>query len=273
MSAMAFQQQMAPNRVDMMMRKLLCLALTTLLYSSLGYAENAPPSNLPVVIVGTLEFPPFTYSDAEGHPKGSMIELCKRLLHQAGYQGDFHSLPSARLYASLLDGSVHVWPGAPGKTELQGYVLEGRATLGKVDLMLYFRPDTRPPKLPEDLAGRTVLLISGYGYWKPYSDWLSDPTLNVRVNRPNSHTSALEMLLRQRGDFLLDYHAPVEQARQDLGMAELPHMHLHRLTSKMIVSKRAPNAEALRDALDRAYAELKAAGENLRLPEDHSDEP
>lgn len=252
-----------------MMRKLLCLALGALLHSGLGCAESAPPSKPPVVSVGGLEFPPYSYSDAAGRPQGSMIELCKRLLRQAGYQGKFRILPGGRLYAGLRDGSVHLWPGASGKAELQGHVLEGRIILAEDDLALYFRPDTRQPSLPQGLAGRSLILISGYGYWKPYSDWLSDPTLRLRLNRTHSHSAALQMLLRQRGDFLLDYHAPVEQARKRLGLGELPHLLLYRLTAKMIVSKRAPGAEALRDALDRAYEELQAQGEDLRLPEEY----
>jgi len=251
-----------------MMRKVLCLALGALLYSGLGCAESAP-SGPPVVTVGLLEFPPYSYSDAAGRPQGSVLDLSKRLLRQAGYQGKFRILPGARLYAGLRDGSVQLWPGAPGKAELQGHVLEGRIVLVEDDLALYFRPDTRLPRLPQDLAGRTIILISGFGYWKPYSDWLSDPTLNLRISRPHSHNAALEMLLRHRGDFLLDYHGPVEQARQRLGLAELPHLLLYHLTAKMIVSKRAPGAEALRDALDRAYEELQAQGEDLRLPEEY----
>ena len=76
----------------------------------------------------------------------------------------------------------------------------------------------------------------------------------------------LEMLQRRRGDYLLDYQTPVEQARRRLGMGELPFVQLQRLPLKLIVSRHVPGAEALRDALDRAYEELRAAGEDLQLP-------
>jgi polar amino acid transport system substrate-binding protein len=58
----------------------------------------------------------------------------------------------------------------------------------------------------------------------------------------------------------------VDQARTRLGMSELPYVELQRIPMKWIVSRHAPGAEALRDALDRAYAELQAAGEDLSLP-------
>ncbi|RJG12085.1 hypothetical protein D3879_01800 [Pseudomonas cavernicola] len=73
------------------------------------------------------------------------------------------------------------------------------------------------------------------------------------------------MLQRRRGDFLLDYQTTVEQARQQLGMAEMPFLPLQQMPVHFIVSKHTPASARLRDALDRAYLELEAAGEDLRL--------
>ena len=74
------------------------------------------------------------------------------------------------------------------------------------------------------------------------------------------------MLLRRRGDYLLDYQTPVDEARQLLGMRELPFIEVQRLPLKLIFSRRAADAERLRDELDRAYEELEEAGEDLWLP-------
>jgi polar amino acid transport system substrate-binding protein len=247
------------------MRLFFCLLLCSALLCGSSLAQDAQPSLAPLVKVGYYEFPPYTYTDAEGRPRGATLVLMQRLLEKAGYRGEFRGLPGARLYAGLRDGSVHLWPGATGKEELRAHVLESRSVLGEIDLALYRRPDMPPPKLPEDLAGRGVIVISGYTYWKPYSDWLQDPTLKVQVHRTSSHGAALEMLQRHRGDFLLDYPVPVEQARRRLGIDAVPHQILQRLTAKMIISNKAPNAEVLRDALDRAYEQLQADGEDLNL--------
>nr|WP_298164039.1 transporter substrate-binding domain-containing protein [uncultured Pseudomonas sp.] len=247
------------------MRIPFCLLLCSALFCGPSTAQDAPAPLAPLVKVGYYEFPPYTYTDAEGRPQGATLDLIERLLDKAGYRGEFRGLPGARLYAGLRDGSVHLWPGATGKEELRAHVLESRSVLGELDLALYRRPDMPAPTLPEDLAGHGVIAISGYTYWKPYSDWLQDPALNLRIHRTGSHGAALEMLQRHRGDFLLDYHIPVEQARRQLGIAPMPHQILQRLTAKMIISKKAPNAEALRDALDRAYERLRADGEDLRL--------
>lgn len=242
-----------------------CLLLAALLWLP-GHAATDGADAARRVHVGYYEFPPSSYTDAQGLPSGIGLKLTARLLAHAGYRADFRSYPGARLYNGLQDGSVQLWPGAPGKPDLAGHTLESRHTLGAITLNLYFRPDTPAPRLPDGLRGRDVILISGYSYWQGVNQWLEDPALGIVRHRTSSHTAALEMLRRRRGDYLLDYQTPVDQARRQLGMDELPFIELQRLPLKLIVSRHAPGAEALRDDLDRAYEALQAAGENLRLP-------
>lgn len=90
--------------------------------------------------------------------------------------------------------------------------------------------------------------------------------LAIRQHRTTTHSAALEMLQRRRADFLPDYQLPVEQSRRRLGMSERPYVQLQRVPLKLIVSRHAPDAEALRAALDRTYQTLQAAGGDLRLP-------
>jgi polar amino acid transport system substrate-binding protein len=248
------------------MQKHFLLLLIAALLSVPGHAQTAAGEASPVIQVGFYEFPPHSYSDNQGRPHGAILKLTERLLTHAGYRTNIRSYPSARLYSDLKDGSVHIWPGAPGKPELASQTLETRTQLGEITLNLYFRRDTLLPRLPEDLAGRKVITITGYTYWQPINALLSDPTLAIEQQNTSTHTAALEMLQRRRGDFLLDYRTPVDQALRRLGMSELPFLQLQRIPLKLIISRQTPGAEALRDALDRAYEELRAAGEDLRLP-------
>lgn len=247
------------------MTRTLCQALFVAFFCSASaiFAASLPP---PAIRVGFYEFPPYSYSDSEGRAQGTILALTERLLRHAGYRAEFHAQPSARVYAGLRDGSVQVWPGAPGKPELAGHTLESRTRLGQISLNLYFRPDTLLPRIPEDLVGRGIIQITGYSYWQPVNEMFNDPALHIQQHRTSTHTAALEMLQRRRGDFLLDYQTPVDQARQRLGMSELPFVVLQRIPLHLIVSKHFPGSEALREALDRAYDELQSAGEDLRLP-------
>lgn len=248
------------------MRIILRLVLSLAFCAGPSHVQSSPDASSPLVSVGFYEFPPYSYSDRDGRPQGAILALTQRLLAHAGYRAELRSYPGARLYAALQDGSVQLWPGAPGKPELAAHTLETRNRLGEIVLNLYFRRDTLLPRIPEDLKGRGVILISGYTYWQQSNALINDPSLGITQHRTGTHTAALEMLHRRRADFLLDYQAPVEQARRRLGMAELPFIRLQRMPLKLILSRHAPGAEALRDALDRAYEELQAEGQNLSLP-------
>lgn len=237
-----------------------------LLLATLLLAVGLTGQAAPVIQVGYYEFPPYAWTDDQGQPRGNVLDLTERLLRHAGYRGHYRSLPSARLYAGLRDGSVHLWPGAGGKVELLEHTHASRQSLGDFTLALYRRPGTPEPRLPEDLQGRQLIMITGYSYWPDSRLPFNTPGLKFDAQRTNSHSSALAMLLRKRGDYLLDYQAPVEQARLELGIQPLPYTVVLTIESRLVASRRAPGGgQQLVDALDRAYAELQAAGVDLQL--------
>jgi len=248
------------------LKALLWILFATFL-SGLCFAapEAEPPRTL---TVGFYDFPPAIYSDPQGVPQGPLVALTHRVFERAGYRAQFRAFPSARLYAALINGSVDLWPGAPGKPELAADTLEGRATLAQISLNLYHRSDTPPPTMPASLYKRGVIIIGGYNYWPVVNQMLNDPQLGIHLHRTNSHTSALEMLQHRRADYLLDYQIPVDQALQHLGMQALPYVNLHNVPIRFIASRRLSDSQAILDALDRAYAEMAAAGEDLGLPEE-----
>lgn len=208
--------------------------------------------------VGYYEFP-YIYTARDGHAAGSGARLVRLLLERAGYRPAFRALPSARLYLGLQDGSVALWAGAAAGAGRRHSPGAARA-----------RPRQPEPVLPgapagtagsQDLAGRRLILISGYSYWKPVTNFIQDPNLHLRLYRTGTHHAALRMLELGRGDYLLDYQAPVEAAsRQALASQEL-----YRLPLRMIVSRHIPGAEALRDRLDQAYDQLRSDGADLSL--------
>ncbi|MBC9249304.1 bifunctional lytic transglycosylase/amino acid ABC transporter substrate-binding protein [Pseudomonas alcaligenes] len=245
------------------MPRLLLAVLLVLLSSAAAHAQAPAPAN--VVHVGYYEFPPYSWTDTDGKPQGSILALTERLLRHAGYRGEYRSLPGARLYAAVRDGSVQLWPGAGGKSELQGHTFEARNSLGEISLALYRRAGTPAPAIPLDLRDKSVIVISGYSYWKSVNDLLADPALGITTHRTSTHASALEMLLRKRGDYLLDYQAPVEQTRKTLGLSPLPVTVLQRMPLRLIASRHAPGSQQLLEQLDSAYDELRASGHDLDL--------
>ncbi len=249
-----------------MSSRLLSAALALCLACSFAHADEQPAKR--TVTVGFFEFPPYSWTDAQGQPQGNLLAFTERLLRKAGYQGRYRSLPGARLYAGLRDGSVELWPGASGKRELEGHVYEARNVLKNFDLVLYRRPNAVEPVIPDDLYQSRMIVISGYNYWQPVNDLLDNPALKIQRFPTRSHSSALAMLLRNRGDYLLDYREPIDQAVRDKGLAPLPYTLMQSLRGRLIASRHAPGAQQLLDELDQAFDELRAAGE---LPESLTD--
>ncbi|WP_286785766.1 MULTISPECIES: substrate-binding periplasmic protein [Pseudomonas] len=243
----------------------LLLSLLGALFCGASFAGRAPEPPQQLVKVGYYNSPPAIYADARGEARGSLVDLTRLLLHNAGYRVSFRELPSARLYAGLVDGSIDIWPGSPGKPNLQGQTLEANEQLAEISLNLYYRPGGPTPAFPRDLAARDVILITGYTYWPQINAALQDPALQLRQHRTSTHTAALLMLDRGRGDFLLDYDQSVNQAAKELGIAPPPSVPLARVPIKFIISARSANAQKLRDDLDRAYRALRATGADLQL--------
>lgn len=246
------------------MKALLWISFATCLAGPCFAAPEAEP--LRILTVGYYDFPPAIYSDPQGLPQGPLVGLTHRIFERAGYRAQFRAFPSARLYAALKNGTVDLWPGAPGKSELVADTLEGRETLAQISLNLYHRSDTPPPTVPQSLRKRGVIIIGGYNYWPAVNQMLNDPQLDIQLHRTSSHTSALEMLQHRRADYLLDYQIPVNQALQHLGIPPLPYVNVHKVPIRFIASRRSNDSQAILDALDRAYADMAAAGEDLSLP-------
>ena len=233
----------------------IALLLTAVFLCSPSLADRATQAR-PTLVVGFTEFPPAIYSDAQGIAHGPLAEATRELLHQAGYQASFRSLPTARLYAALKNGSITLWAGPGGKPSLAAHTLETRHAIAEIKLNLYHRPDTPAPLLPDSLAGRGVIMVGGYDYWERINRLLQNPQYAIRLLHTASHLSGLRMLEQRRADFLLGYQIPTEHAREQLGIGPLPSITLERVPIHFIISRYAPASETLLAALDRAHEQL-----------------
>ena len=82
--------------------------------------------------------------------------------------------------------------------------------------------------------------------------------MNTQLVRASSHTSAIAMLLKKRGDFLLSYQEPMIFSKQKLGITslEIPFMELQQISLSFIISKRHPDAQSIVQAIDKHLDKL-----------------
>ena len=223
-------------------------------------------ANPPVVTVGYYDFPPSISTTEDGRAVGPLADLLTRMVLRAGYTPEFRNLPIARLYNDLREGRVDLWAGAPRQPAVEGHVLESDRLLAEVRLNLYYRPGMPEPRVPDELAGKVLIMLSGYSYWPRTRELLLGPASGVTQLRTHHRASALELLRRKRGDYLLDYQLPLEQTLKDEGLPPLPYVIMESLPIHLIVSRKSRYAPRLLHRLDDVFDEMKANGEDMQLP-------
>jgi polar amino acid transport system substrate-binding protein len=244
------------KRLEITLFVLLCLACVRWSYASDSLAK-------PRIQVALMPFPGYSYLDEKRLPAGKSVQLTRRLLDQAGYGYEIRILPPARIWRGLEDGSVHVWPGVLSKPGLEEHTLLTDRDLGLVGINLYARPGAAVPVWPEGIAGKRIILITNYTYTTDLLRTLHDASLALRFHRGSSHAGAVNMLLRGRGDYLLDYRAQVNPIIARLGIEPLPHVQVAEQPMRFVLSRATGFAEQLKSDLDRAYDELAAQGVEL----------
>ncbi|TXI97972.1 MAG: transporter substrate-binding domain-containing protein [Aquabacterium sp.] len=233
------------------------LALAAALSTGTAQADAEAP-----VRIGFLEFPPFSYLDAQQQPQGSMLAFARRLTEQAGLRAELTPYPPARLYHNLATGATELTLGATGNPAISDHVLTGKEVIGWIDLRLYYPAGQAAPQLPQGLRCKRLILIHGFTYWAPEArQLLDDASLQLRVSKTHTHLAAIELLQRGRSDYLLDYQPPVEEALAQSGDKKLQGLTLHSLPVSLLLSRHSPRAELLQARLEQAYNELKASGE------------
>jgi len=239
-------------------RWVLCAAMA--LGVSLVHASD---SGKPVVRVAMMMFPGFSEVDDQGRIVGKTVRLTRRLLEHAGYQADIRIMPAARIWRGLEGGQVHLWPGVLNKPGLDAHTLLTERDLGRVGINLYYRPGEPAPVIPSGLSGKRLILITNYSYSLPVSRTLQDPRLALQTRSSSSHTGAIRMLLRGRGDYLLDYRGQVAAALNTLGMQALPHVAVDQPAMRLFVSRQRADARVLLNRLDQAFDALVDEGVDM----------
>ncbi|WP_291830748.1 ABC transporter substrate-binding protein [Marinobacter sp.] len=217
------------------------------------------PDSASPVRVAYVEFPPMSYRDAMGEPQGEFVEITRKVAAEAGYEVDFLYLPITRTYLYLHNGTVDLWLGLTGTPALADAVLESWISPMSVELSAWYRDGTAPLRHMDQLQGKTVILIGGYTYGGLLY-WLMEQP-DIRITEAPNHRSAIDMLKRKRGDYLLDYSQPVREILTQASDAIVRESEVRTRNTAWLFSLASPRASILREAFDDAYVRLSERGE------------
>jgi polar amino acid transport system substrate-binding protein len=225
-------------------------------------AQEAPASvnqgERPVVRVAYVEFPPVTYRGLNGEPAGYFVDMTRDVAKEAGFELEFLYLPVSRVYLYLQNGTVDLWLGMTGIPALASDTLESWANPVALQLSAWYLKGTAPVEHIDALRGNTVILIGGYTYGG-FRDWLERQS-DIQITEAPGHRSAIGMLKRKRGDYLLDYRQPIREVLTEASDDFIQESEIRTRYGAWLFSLASPRAAILREAFDDAYLRLTERG-------------
>lgn len=210
--------------------------------------------------VGIHHIPPFSVIEKSGDYKGILVELLEKVLKKAGISYTVTGVPQKRLYNDLATGDMDITMGVKGVPAYEGKVLFSEFAVTNFDLRVYARKSTALIRNKEELRGKKVLVILGYGYGGLIR-FLKDPANHITIDPTATHVLAFRKLRAERADYVIDYHRPASVAITEEGMAKEVISHsLFNVNIYFIVSKKTPTARKLMKQMEEAYQSLRAEG-------------
>lgn len=228
--------------------------ILALLFAAVLPSAASPAEPTQVLRAAYIDFPPLSYTDESGKPAGEGIELTQSVAREAGYELEWREYPLGRIYHSFQNGLIDLWPGSSGVPAIQPYTLETRKAPGmSTRLYAYHLEPTPGVQSLEQIQNRRLILIRGYTYLNKL-DKLREANQDIVV-APN-HRSGLRLLALNRGDYLLDFGRPLEEAAKSVRVENLQRSLLDEWRLALVVSKKLPDAQAVVERLDQAFTRL-----------------
>ncbi len=209
--------------------------------------------------VGVLDFPPFCVIHKTGEYTGILVEVLEKVLKYDGISYTITGMPPKRLYTGLSTGEVDIYMGVKGVPLYAGKVVFSDSVVADIDLRVYSRKGAPVVQSLEQLKGKKIMVLMGYGYGGLIR-FLKDPKNRITLDPTADHITAFRKLRAGRADYVLDYRRPASKAIEEVGLKDFDYGSILKLDVYFIVSKKTPGAEEFMDKIENLYQALKARG-------------
>ncbi|MBN2651077.1 MAG: transporter substrate-binding domain-containing protein [Spirochaetales bacterium] len=238
------------NRTQFSLRSLILVVFIFLSLPSLYSAD--------ILKVGMHQYPPYYYYK-DGKFQGSIVETILRVAKQAKLEVEFYMYPTARLYFSLGNGYVDMWPGIRGVESLKGKVYGSDYLVRYIEIQVYYLEGTTPPTSLDELVGVPLIVIEGYTYGGAIDSIKvknSQLTLDVPYYSAPTHLNALKMLLAGRAKYLINFREPMEDVLSSEKKVRIQSFTIAKLPATWIWTLANPKTKELQRRFDEAYRKL-----------------
>jgi polar amino acid transport system substrate-binding protein len=212
-----------------------------------------------ILQVGYTDFAPFTYQNSRGQAAGEFIDITRKAGVEAGYATEFVFLPPSRLLLHLRNGMVDLAPSASGTPLLVYETLESWISPVTLELHAWHLNTTETLKTFDQIRHKRVIVINGYNYGGLMS-WMEKQS-DINLTEAPDHRAAIDMLKRNRGDYLLDCQRPVQELLSAPGDENLHSTKLSSRDGVWVFALSNPQASILREQFDDAYIRLAEKGQ------------
>ena len=222
----------------------------------------------PVLKFGGPLFPPY-FEVQDDTPVGGAVPLLTSIIRGAGFTPRIEVQPAVRLLQKLEDGEVDMAMLVRNDNlDTLGKYIRSPLPIWEVVLNLYAHARPVEVRSREDLRGKQIAVIRGYGYGG-LRDWMALPENNILLTEVYSPEVALRVVSHGRVPYALLYEDAYQVALREL-RESLPNIALNgfqRVPSYLYLHRRAaPDPEARMAAMMAAYRALVLKGEMARLP-------
>ena len=245
-------------------RKLLFFCMASLLTGSLTGCKDSTAAKpketteLPTITVGSDNYPPYNYDDANGRPTGIDVDLATEAFHRMGYQAVFVTIDWEDKKELVESGAIDcIW----GSFSIDGREAEYSWTKPYMysRQVVAVRKDSDIDTL-DDLAGKRVAVQSTT---KPEAIFLSDtdpriPALDEVFSLQNREL-LYPYLSKGYVDAIAAHETAILQCMDDYGL-EYRILDEPLLTVGLGVAFARSDDRGLADQLSRTFEEMKADG-------------
>lgn len=254
---------------------LFCVAwlLLCVLGGCAGGAQKVAEStqDLPVIRVGSDNYPPYNYDDANGQPTGIDVDLAKEAFRRMGYQATFVTIDWEEKKELVESGAIDcIW----GSFSIDGREDQYNWTQPYMysRQVVAVRPDSDIDSLA-DLAGKRVAVQSTT---KPEEMFLkgSDPRIPEleAVFSLENRELIYAFLSKGYADAIAAHETAILQCMSDYDL-EYRILDEPLLTVGLGVAFARTDERGLQDELSRAFDEMRADGTLERILGEYLDEP
>lgn len=206
---------------------------------------------------GYPDIPPRAFVNAKGEADGHYIRLLGALMTRAGLSWHPVNYPAPRLMMNLRSGNT-AFAILVRNPLLGDCCLYSKQPFWYDELRAYWTGSKPTVARKEDLVGKSVIILSGFGYGGLLS-YFQDPANRMVLHTAETHEAAFAMLDAGRADYVIDY---AEAALAD-GLARHPIAGVKSgvidvLGMYLTVSRANPQAETILARLEAAYQQLWA---------------